>query len=321
MVIAASSVEPCDSVYLSPHGDDALLSCAARLLSEAGGGQSVLLVSVFAAPGSAGEAPALDHALASGLRIRHLSLGIPEARRRNSFYASFRSLAYGRHPEDETWLRDAVEALDEVGHRSRARQVYVPLGVGGHIDHRLCHEAALRSLRSGDGRNVFLYEERPEALVPGAVRMRLGELGARLPPAASQAAEPAGLARFLMRFHVPPAFRGELRGWADVLRAAPPAARQWRKARAWRPQKGFGPRLQPVVHGVDGEDLSAVRALVAAQPGRSRRSARRVEKMAAAYARRLGREDYAERYWLLLPPRESDGEVPLSRLGEQELAS
>jgi LmbE family N-acetylglucosaminyl deacetylase len=320
MVIALSSIEPCDSVYVSPHGDDALLSCAARLSSEARRGQSVLLVSVFAPPGSADDPPALGEALA-GLPIRHLSLGIPEARRRNSFYASFRSLAYGRHPEDETWLREAAEALDEVGHRSKARQVYVPLGVGGHIDHRLCHEAALRSLHSGDGRNVFLYEERPEALVPGAVRVRLGELGARLPPAASQVAAPAGLARFLMRFHVPAAYRGDLRSWADALWAAPPAARQWRKARAWRPQRGFGPRLQPVVHTAEGEDLTAVRTLLAAQAGRPRRPARRVEKMAAAYARVLGRQAYAERYWLLLPPRDSDGELPLPRLGEHELAS
>jgi LmbE family N-acetylglucosaminyl deacetylase len=319
-MVIASPIEPSDSVYVSPHADDALLSCAARLLSEARRGQSVLLISVFAPPGRADEAPAFGDALA-GLPIRHLPLGIPEARRRNSFYDSYRSLVYGRHPEDETWLQEAAEKLDEVGHRSRARQVYVPLGVGGHIDHRLCHEAALRSLRSGDGRNVFLYEERPEALVPGAVRMRLGELGARLPPAASQAAEPAGLARFLMRFHVPPAFRGDLRSWADVLWAAPPAARQWRKSRAWRPQKGFGPRLQPVVHAALGEDVSAVRALIAAQGGRPRRSVRRVEKMAAAYARMLGCEAYAERYWLLLPPRESDGELPLPRPGEHELAS
>lgn len=320
-MIKASSVEPCDSVYLSPHGDDALLSCAARLLSEARRGQSVLVVSVFGPPGSGGAAPPLFGEPFAGLPIRHLSLGIPEARRRNSFYSSFRSLTYGRHPEDETWLKEAAETLDEVGHRSRARQVYVPLGVGGHIDHRLCHEAALRSLRSGDGRNVFLYEERPEALVPGAVRMRLGELGARLPPAATQAAEGAGLARFLFRFHVPPAFRGDLGSWAEVLWAAPPAARQWRKARAWRPQKGFGPRLQPVVHAVGAEELAAVRTLAAGEVGRTRRSAKRVEKMAAAYARRLGQQPYAERYWLLLPQRESDGEMPQPRPGERELAS
>src|SRR5205823_585139 len=123
-VIKASSIEPCDSVYLSPHGDDALLSCAARLLWEARRGQSVLVVSVFAPPGGGG-APPLSGPFA-GLPIRHLSLGIPEARRRNSFYSSFRSLTYGRHPEDETWLKEAAETLDEVGHRSRARQVYVP---------------------------------------------------------------------------------------------------------------------------------------------------------------------------------------------------
>jgi hypothetical protein len=43
--------------------------------------------------------------------------------------------------------------------------------------------------------------------------------------------------------------------------------------------------------------------------------------MAAAYARRLGQQPYAERYWLLLPQRESDGEMPQPRPGERELAS
>ena len=32
-----------------------------------------------------------------------------------------------------------------------------------------------------------------------------------------------------------------------------------------------------------------------------------VEKLARAYARALGGAEYAERYWLLLPPRQADG--------------
>ena len=32
-----------------------------------------------------------------------------------------------------------------------------------------------------------------------------------------------------------------------------------------------------------------------------------VDKLARAYAHSVGRATYAERYWLLLPPREADG--------------
>ena len=71
-----------------------------------------------------------------------------------------------------------------------------------------------------------LYEERPEAFVRGAVRVRLGQLGARLPPAAAQAADRAHLAPFLWRFHLAPSLRGDLRGWPELLRSTGLAARQ-----------------------------------------------------------------------------------------------
>jgi hypothetical protein len=192
-----------------------------------------------------------------------------------------------------------VEVLADIGHRSRAKEVYVPLGVGQHIDHRLAHEACRAAFPRGEGRNVFLYEERPEAFVPGAVRVRLSQVGARLPPGAVEAADRAGLARFVVRYHVAPKLRGDLKGWGDRLRSAALAARQWRESRAWHPLKGFGPRLQPFVDAV-AEPPVDLRELTGPRLGA-------VEKLARAYASAVGRAAYAERYWLLLPPRQADG--------------
>lgn len=315
----------CDSVYVSPHDDDVTLSCPGRLLSERSRGLSILLVSVFGSVAgerqvSAGLAAPAETALAR-LGVLSLSLGIPEAGRRSSYYSSFISLAYARHPEDQTWLEQAAEKLTEIAHRTKAGQVYVPLGVGGHIDHRLCHEASLRAFRGGDGRNVFLYEERPEALLPGAVRLRLSQIGARLPPAASAVAAEGGFARFLLGFHVAPSLRADLKGWPERLRSFGPAARQWRQVRNWHPQKSFGPRLQPVVYPLGGEELAVSRELASAlipPVHASRQSARRLQALAAAYGKRLGAAEQAERYWLLLPPREMDGEVPPPHPGEPE---
>jgi hypothetical protein len=92
---------------------------------------------------------------------------------------------------------------------------------------------------------------------------------------------------------------------SDRLRSSGGAAREWRLARAWNPQKAFGPRLQPVVHAADTDALAAAHAATlllfpADARGRARR-ARRFEALSAAYARRLGAPGHAERFWLLLP--------------------
>jgi hypothetical protein len=298
------AIDVCDSLYVSPHGDDVLLSCAARLLAEIEEGLRVTVVTVFGAEA----VPRYEAARAAfdRLGVRHVALGLPDAAARPAGSSALEALAGLSHPEDAGVVAAATEALADIGHRSRARQVYVPLGVGGHVDHRLGHEAALRSFESGDGRNVFLYEDRPEAFVRGAVRMRLGHVGAQLPPGAVRAAEDTSLAAFLFRYHVGPSLRGDLTGWGQRARGARVAARLWRESRSWRPGKGFGPRLQPVIHPAASAALPAVRALVT-ESAASARAGERMAVLASRYARRLGASDHAERLWLLLPDHAGSG--------------
>jgi LmbE family N-acetylglucosaminyl deacetylase len=296
-----AALDGCDSLYVSPHGDDVLLSCASRLLSELERGLRVAVVTVFGGPRHAAADAAFDR-----LGVRRFGLGLPEAPGRHASYAAFENLTAPSHPDDDGVTVAAADALADVGHRARARQVYIPLGVGGHVDHRLSTEAALRCFDSGEGRNVFLYEDRPEAFVRGAVRMRLGHLGAQLPPGAARAADDTSLAAFLLRFHVGPTLRGDLKGWGERARGARVAARSWREARSWRPGKGFGPRLHPVIHPAEAAALPAVRALVA-ESAASPRAAERMAALASRYARRLGATGHAERLWLLLPGQEGSG--------------
>jgi LmbE family N-acetylglucosaminyl deacetylase len=200
---------------------------------------------------------------------------------------------------------DLARRLADLLPRLRPREVYVPLGVGGHVDHRICHEAALRVMQSGAGRNVFLYEERPESFVPGAVRVRLGQVGARLPPAASAAATEGGLARFLLGFHTAPHVRAQVGGMVERFRCTGEAARDWREARAWHPQRAFGPRLQPLLQPGTPAGVEALRERAAA----AGRSGAALVARAEAYARRVGAGGHAERYWLLLPVREGEGQA------------
>jgi hypothetical protein len=286
-----------DSVYLSAQGRDVTLACAARVQAERARGQSVLVVALFAAE---------DETASGVLRswgADFATAGLPPAAQRRAT-ASLGAARFDRTPPDEEALQALVRLLTDLGPRTRARHVYAPLAVGGHIDHRLTHEAALRAMVGEIGRNLFLYEERPEAFVPGAVRVRLGLLGARLPPGAADAAEGAGLARYLARVHVPPAVRGELTGWTDRVRSLGSAAGEWRAARAWNPQRALGPRFQPVVHSADASTRSKVEetwAQILPQNGKRARSPERLKAALLAYARKLGAPDYAERYWLVLP--------------------
>jgi hypothetical protein len=248
--------------------------------------------------------PAVTELLARGADVSLAGLA-PAARRRAG--APFRSIGFERSGEDAEACEVVARLFGDVSPRVRARQVYVPLAVGGHIDRRLAHEAALQVLVDEPGRNLFLYEERPEAFAPGAVRVRLGLLGARLPPGANDAAERAGLARYLLRVHAAPSVRGDFRGWADRFGSFGAAAGEWRSARVWNPQKAFGPRLQPIVHPAEpgvaaqAEDLWA--SLVPTRGSRSR-AAERFRNAALAYARKVAGgagNDHAERYWLVLP--------------------
>jgi hypothetical protein len=168
----------CDSLYLSPHLDDAVLSCAARIRQEAAAGGRVVVATLFT-EAEAGAEPlyrrrrAEDVRAVESLGATAAHLGLTDAPFRRPYYSSFRAIVLGSHPadgEDEDAARRTVEGALRTW---VPRQVFCPLGVGTHIDHRLTYQAAVAVL--GSGRLTF-YEDRPYVLVPGQLAMRLAEL-------------------------------------------------------------------------------------------------------------------------------------------------
>jgi LmbE family N-acetylglucosaminyl deacetylase len=294
-----SAAEMCDSLYVSPSPGDVALSCAGRLVRERASGQRVLVITLFAGGGAGGAGAARVQALAE-LGVEHVALDLPDARARATSETPGNAVLRKRGPQDDDVLHRAADVLTDLAHRTRARQVYAPLAVGGHFDHRLAHEAARAAFTAAEGRNVFLYEERPEVFVPGALRVRLGQLGARLPPAAADAPGPHQLGAYVLRFHLGPQFRGTQKGGWGRVRWAWTALREWRTGRSWHPLRALGPRLQPVTYATGAGDLVRVRALEGDW-------GRHVAPLAQRYAGRLGGGEHAERYWLLLPPRAADG--------------
>jgi hypothetical protein len=297
-----------DCLVLTPRADDVGLSCPARLGWEAQRGNRVVVLALFEDPA---RRPPVADAL-RGIGIEYLAAGLAPPSRRDPLEAYGGSLGPGSGAAYDEAVDRVAHLLADVDPRVRARHVYAPLGVGGHADHRAIHDAAIRTLGAEAGRNVFFYEERPEAFVPGAVRVRLGLLGARLPPGAVGAADRAGLTRYLLNVHLGPSLRGDVAGISDRLRSTGSFAREWRVSRAWNPQRAFGPRLQPMRHPVGTELLGGLEAVVgAALPAGDRRNAQRFRQLAARYARRLGGEEPSERLWLLLPSERVDG-LPLA---------
>jgi LmbE family N-acetylglucosaminyl deacetylase len=289
-------------LYLSPWPHTALLSCAGGLLTHLQEGDRILVATVFDRDADASE-PIVTSA--AGIGVEHLALRLPEARRRSPGHARGESVLFGRQPEDDEMMSRVVELLAELSRRVQPRQVFAPLGVLGHIDHRLVHEAASAAFEVGAERDVFFYEERPLALRPSAVRIRLAQLGARLPPATNASQDTGGLARFLLGFLADAHVRHHLSDAWDGLRCGWRAARQWRESRAWQPLKAFGLRLQPVLEDVPANTLEVLEAVCERLPqGSPFGTAAHHATLVSRHAARLGRAEAVERYWLLLPSRD-----------------
>jgi hypothetical protein len=167
------------SLYLSPHLDDAVLSCAGHILHEREQGRRVVVATLFSEGGEGETGRRLyrarrdeDRRALAVLGAECLHLGLLDAPFRDPYYRSFQPLLLGRHVRDAGDEDEAAGAILELWRQVRPARLYCPLGVGTHIDHRLTYRAARRL----PAERVY-YEDRPYALVREQVEMRLAELG------------------------------------------------------------------------------------------------------------------------------------------------
>jgi len=169
-------------LYLSPHLDDAVYSCGGLIAQQTVQGERVTVLTIYA-----GDPPAGGRsALAVELEERWGGSASPVAARREEdvqactfLGASYAHLEFPdaiyRHGPDGAPIYITEEALfgdvhesEEVLLRRIAQEIgracagvdraYCPLGVGGHVDHRLVRKAA-ETL----GRELWYYQEFPYA--------------------------------------------------------------------------------------------------------------------------------------------------------------
>ncbi len=154
-------------VFISPHFDDAVLSCGGTLAKLAGGGAPVTVVTAMGAS-RVSEFP--ESPIVADLHQRWQAGIDPLRTRRDEDLAALRSLGVGcRHlpladcvyrqvegtplyPTEDS-LFDRVHPADYAGEYLNQTPildlelqqiVYLPLGVGHHVDHQIVHEWGLR---------------------------------------------------------------------------------------------------------------------------------------------------------------------------------
>jgi LmbE family N-acetylglucosaminyl deacetylase len=160
-------------VILSPHSDDAAFSVAGHMFHLSGAGKEFCLLTCFsisaftqsAAHGNASSTTELrkredsGYAGVIGPRCRAAWLDLPDAPLRGY---NLRQVCHS----DEFTAEDRIVAdgLKDLlnGILPRGSVVFAPLGIGGHIDHRLVHDAAVELAKLERFPMVF-YEDMPYA--------------------------------------------------------------------------------------------------------------------------------------------------------------
>jgi len=162
------------TLFVSPHFDDVAWSCVAHVRASRQQGR-VLVATVF---GHGQTVRQQEDARAMALLgCEPLAFPFHDAPERLGVAPSFASLLltrYEREPHDRQAL---VRVLRDLVARESITHVVFPLGVGGHVDHRVTHSAqdAWQAAPS-----ISFYEDQPYAQVRGALAARLVQVGARL---------------------------------------------------------------------------------------------------------------------------------------------
>jgi LmbE family N-acetylglucosaminyl deacetylase len=186
-------------VYLSPHLDDAALSCGGGIAAQRAAGERVLVVTLCTgapAPDMQFSDLALEfhrkwglepaEVVAARLREERRALEVLDA---DSYWGGMFDAIY-RYPEayntrgslfntpapDDPLLSALHQLIGDLRERAPDAAFYAPLGVGSHVDHLITHSAA----RMVVGDALSLYEDLPYATRPGVLDQRLAALTGEL---------------------------------------------------------------------------------------------------------------------------------------------
>lgn len=191
---------------VSPHLDDALLSCGVLIQRRRALGDEVLVLNVFTAGAGAAERRAEDERATARLGAEAVYLDELDAPDRDAAFRSVRALVFG--DADDLVVGRVERRVREVLAARAIDVAYFPLAVGTHVDHRVAHAVGRRI----DDRSVRFYEDRPYVLWQGALQARMRELGvdAGLPVVSAQAMAAAVEDYAYLEYFLPRELQAEL---------------------------------------------------------------------------------------------------------------
>ncbi len=178
------------AIYLSPHLDDAALSCGGQIFQRTQAGEKVLIVSVTA--GDPAETAVSTYAHSLHERWELISDSVAGRREEDKtacrilgadylhwdildciyrsdekygapFYVSDEALFGPVHPTDKAQL--LTHLSQQVQQLPTPKELYVPLGIGNHVDHQLVRMVAEATFSP---KLIYYYEDYPYAQAPNA---------------------------------------------------------------------------------------------------------------------------------------------------------
>jgi LmbE family N-acetylglucosaminyl deacetylase len=184
-----------DHIYLSPHLDDAALSCGGMIGAQRAAGERVLVVTLCTASPAPdaqfndlalefhrrwGLAPA--EVVAARLREEHRAMelldadsygaGMLDSIYRHPAAYNSRGALFGTPAPDDPLLPALRRLIRTLRERMPGARIYAPLGIGMHVDHQVAHAVA----RAAEVGEVLYYEDMPYATRQGLLDQRLAML-------------------------------------------------------------------------------------------------------------------------------------------------
>ncbi len=157
-----------DTIIIAPHPDDAALSVAHLLLVSHG--ESVMVVDIFSQTAwwrlsqSGGDADEIqrvrfaeEQLMARMANVKLRVLGLPEALLRGHGLNEIFSCDID--DRDREVSQKICDAVKDIAHAHPHANWYLPMAVGGHIDHRIAKETTSAALKEGGVRSVSFFEE------------------------------------------------------------------------------------------------------------------------------------------------------------------
>ena len=159
-------------LVLSPHLDDAVLSCPIYIQRLVRTGTDVRIATVF----TRGEPlhrtrRSEDRKAVAELGAAPMHLGFVDAPFRSPRYRDFCGIVFARGGEYPATVALVAQKIERLMAKLRPASVIAPMAVGNHVDHRLVRDAALTA---APPERLLFYEDRPYAFVRAQVRHVLG---------------------------------------------------------------------------------------------------------------------------------------------------